>query len=818
MIKWILLSVLLFVVTGVAQAIPNPSAVYCTLQGYEYEIRTDEQGNQYGVCVFPDGSECDAWNYYCKCEPNGGGCWPGDFSCHWPCEEMRCKEAGESVLVSKCCEGLDEIYPAHIFDDNCNKLALIGWLFLCSDCGNGICESWESKCNCPDDCAQPCIIYVDDDSPGANDGSSWADAYNDLQDALAFAYSGDEIRVAQGIYTPAPPGLPDPPWPPDPPGPTVPPVPPTGPAPPPPLMSLAGDVQIQVTSANRAVTFQLKHGVIIKGGYAGAGEPDPNARDIELYETILSGDLSGNDVYVNDPRDLLDEPTRQENSYHVVTGGGTDDTAVLDGFTITAGNANGSWSGSQRGGAMWCWQGKPTVKNCVIQANSAKDLGGGLAECGRVENCLITQNSAGHGGGLFSCRPVRNCVVTHNSAEIKGGGLCNCGSIAGCIINNNFAGWSGGGLETTWPIHDCTVNGNYAGFNGGGISVCRGKITNSLIMGNRAGISGGGVFSCSTLTNCIFSGNRADEDGGGMFNRGTSILTNCTFSGNSAGDKGGGIYVAPPSFPFPCSGRGPATQGYGGTCTITNCILWENRPQQIIIEDHVTASVVCGNVQGGWPGEGNIDADPCFVQLGYWEPGPPPESPQPPIPPPPPPGSPSTPPPPPPNNEYYTWVEGDYHLLPDSPCINAGDPNYVAEPNETDLDGRPRVISGRIDMGAYEYSPPIPAEARIVPRTINLASKGKWIIALLWLPEDYNVVDIDPNSLLLEHEIEPEQLWVNEEKQVVMARFSRKEVQAILSIGQVELTITGQLMTDGTVFEATDVITVIVRGSGKSDK
>jgi len=46
----------------------------------------------------------------------------------------------------------------------------------------------------------------------------------------------------------------------------------------------------------------------------------------------------------------------------------------------------------------------------------------------------------------------------------------------------------------------------------------------------------------------------------------------------------------------------------------------------------------------------------------------------------------------------------DYHLLPDSPCINAGDPYYIAEPNETDIDGKPRVIAGRIDMGAYEFN------------------------------------------------------------------------------------------------------------------
>ena len=77
---------------------------------------------------------------------------------------------------------------------------------------------------------------------------------------------------------------------------------------------------------------------------------------------------------------------------------------------------------------------------------------------------------------------------------------------------------------------------------------------------------------------------------------------------------------------------------------------------------------------------GNIDLDPCFVEPGYWDV----------------------------NN---VWVEGDYHLLDGSPCIDAGDPNYVAGPNETDLDGNPRVVDGDndgnsvVDMGAYERIP-----------------------------------------------------------------------------------------------------------------
>src|SRR3972149_5584392 len=106
------------------------------------------------------------------------------------------------------------------------------------------------------------IIYVDDDANGLNDGSSWSNAYRFLQDALADANSEpnvNEIRVAQGIYKP--------------------------------------DANSADPNGNgdRYATFELINGVSLIGGYAGLGEPDPNIRNIQLYETILSGDLNGDD-------------------------------------------------------------------------------------------------------------------------------------------------------------------------------------------------------------------------------------------------------------------------------------------------------------------------------------------------------------------------------------------------------------------------------------------------------------------------------------------------------------------------------------------
>jgi hypothetical protein len=549
--------------------------------------------------------------------------------------------------------------------------------------------------------AEAKIIYVDDDANGLNDGTCWNDAYNYLQNALAVAQYGDEIRVGQGIYKP--------------------------------------DQGIGITRGDRTATFQLKNGVVIKGGYAGFGEPDPNDRDTNKYITILSGDLLDNDVVG------FSDFSIGWNSYHVVTSRDCNEITVLDGFTITGGNddrMNPRYEPIGYGGGMFNDTSSPMVSNCAFTGNYASNSGGGMynwESSPTLTNCMFIGNSAGGwiaaGGAIFNYKSspeVTNCKFIGNSARVWGGAICNY-------------------ILSTPTLSKCIFSGNSA-HNGGGMS---------------------NLLDCTlTLTNCIFTGNSAVgeyADGGGLFNKQSGLrLTNCTFSGNKA------------------DGNGRAMAGYWNAIqTLTNCILCDGG-DEIWSDDGSTITITYSDVESGWPGEGNIDADPCFVDPGYWD-------------------------------SNGVWVEGNYHLLPDSPCINTGDPNHPYDPNETDLDDKPRIIGGRIDMGAFEYSPPISAEVRIVARTFNLASKGKWIACYILLPEDYDVADIDPNSILLENEIEPERFWINEEQQVAMARFSRSEVQLVLNIGEVELTITGKL-TDGTLFEARDNIKVIDKGGRKPPK
>jgi hypothetical protein len=195
-------------------------------------------------------------------------------------------------------------------------------------------------------------IYVDDSAAVGGNGQNWATPYRYLQDAMTAAVYGDEIFVGEGVY------IPD-----------------------------QNSVYPSGTGSRQA-TFQLKNGVALRGGYAGLGEPDPDARDIEVYETVLNGDLLGNDEpnFVNNG----------ENSYHVVTGSWTDVTAVVDGFIITGGNANGS-NENRYGGGMYNDSGSPTVANCTFSENSAH-YSGGMYNFGgspKLINCTFTGNRSG---------------------------------------------------------------------------------------------------------------------------------------------------------------------------------------------------------------------------------------------------------------------------------------------------------------------------------------------------------------------------------------------------------------------------------------
>jgi hypothetical protein len=153
-------------------------------------------------------------------------------------------------------------------------------------------------------------------------------------------------------------------------------------------------------------------------------------------------------------------------------------------------------------------------------------------------------------------------------------------------------------------------------------------------------------------------------------------------------------------------------------------------------------------------------------------------------------------------------VDGDYHLLAASPCIDAGNSNYTPRPKEADLDGNLRVAGCAVDMGPYEYPLPLIAQVHIQPRTINLQSEGKWLTCRIRLAHGQNAADIDPDTVLLDDEIEPNSFRVHSGASSALAFFSYRDLQDIVDAGRVELTVTGQL-TDGTKFTGKDTIKVI---------
>jgi hypothetical protein len=335
------------------------------------------------------------------------------------------------------------------------------------------------------------VIYrVDVNATGANNGSSWADAYTGLQSALS-AVGGDEIWVVAGTYKPT-------------------------------------------TDANRTISFVMKENVAIYGGFAGA-ETSRNQRDWVANQTILSGDIGI-------------ENDNSDNSYHVVIG---TNNSVLDGFTITGGNA-------EYGGGMYNESSSPTVVNCTFSGNSA---GGGGGMCNWASSPTVT-----------------NCAFSGNSA-IVGGGMCNESSsptVVNCTFSGNSAEWGGGMFsESSSPT-----------------------VTNCAFSGNSA-IVGGGMYNKSsspTVVNCAFSGNSAEYSGGTYTEESSLTLVNCTFSGNFTTTEGGGI-----------SNYG------GGSLTVTNCILWGNTSPSGEFGGDGFPTVNYSDIQGGWEG-GNIDADPLFIR------------------------------------------------------------------------------------------------------------------------------------------------------------------------------------------------------------
>jgi len=283
--------------------------------------------------------------------------------------------------------------------------------------------------------------------------------------------------------------------------------------------------------------------------------------------------------------------------------------AVIQGFTITNGSA-------QLGGAIRLEAVSATINDCVF-TNNAATIAGAVHHAGS--------------GGMWSLI-LTGCSFAGNRADVG----------AGAVLSLS------GTNTTPWGIFvavDCAFTDNWAAEGGGALAIGHMESTyvNCFIAGNTAGALAGGIAEGSTsatLTNCVLSRNEAGLGGGAMVGGQETVFLNSTVAGNLGGGIGGGNYAE-------------------GSPLFGNCIVWGNSQWQI---ERPGATAVYSDVQDGWPGVGNIDADPLFVQPG----------------------------------------SDNLRLSIGSPCVNAGDNSAIPPGITTDLDGNPRIQGDVVDMGAYE--------------------------------------------------------------------------------------------------------------------
>lgn len=436
----------------------------------------------------------------------------------------------------------------------------------------------------PDECEAP-ILFVDGSAVGGNVwGTSFANPFRDLNDALRVAGSAGavatEIRVAGGTYRPT-------------------------------------------TGADRDAAFVIPSGVRILGGWG--GQANPTVRDPLAFPTILSGDIGVPGV-------------NADNSFNVLRGANLSAATIIDGFAIRAGFADGVGDNG-RGGGIALTNSQLTLRSVRFDSNVAANLGGAISSAGEtstitLENCVVLGNFAGQsGGGIHAAGNLiaADCRFTGNSAPTGGALALFSGDplINRCEFTGNglaadpaFAGDFGGAISVSGGaprIVRTLLSDNQSG-EGGAVYVVSGSpaIMNCAIRGNRALVRGGAIATAGsaslTIGNAAIFGNRAatladtDGRGGALFLGGSGFVTisNTTLFGNTVatGGTGGGVAVD------------------GARTSIANAILFGNRiaadpPTETAQIDVINGSpsvsfCLIESLGRAINGVGNISGDPRF--------------------------------------------------------------------------------------------------------------------------------------------------------------------------------------------------------------
>ncbi len=491
------------------------------------------------------------------------------------------------------------------------------------------------------------VVYVDVNARGANDGSDWKNAFTSLQDALAVALPGREIRVAGGVYTP--------------------------------------DRGVGIARGDREASFILTGGITVRGGYAGAAAANPDARNIQTYATVLSGDLKSNDLAVADPCNLGQEVSRTDNSRHILSAVIGKGETTLDGVQVADGYAFGPVvastvaSGSQGAGLLMTG-GSLTLNNCTFSGNWASGDGGAVYVADgflTLTGCTFRANGAGLENRVGQSRGTGGALRSDGRSQM---------TLSRCKFFNNFAGLQGGALDNdrgSVALTSCLFIQNQAGNAGGGAiwnSEGQLNLVNCTLNGNRSSANGGAIVNgwngILNAANCALHANYSAARAGALYNfaSGKATLWNCTLADNRQ-DGSRGVIVC-----------GSAPGSAVGELTIANSILW-NGGSEISNEDKSVVTIGHTDVQGGWPGDGNLNVNPLFIR--------------------------------PAGPDSVAGTEDDnLRLDPGSPCVNQGDSTLLPqdfadldsdsnlkEPLPLDLDGKARVAGAAVDLGAYEVQP-----------------------------------------------------------------------------------------------------------------
>lgn len=509
--------------------------------------------------------------------------------------------------------------------------------------------------------AQGQVYYVDIAAPPQGDGLAWQSAFRDLQDALAIAQGGDEIRVARGVYRP------------------------------------------DRGNGDRTARFQLQPGIRLLGGYAGVSQTDPGARDPVAFQTTLSGDIGV-------------PGTNTDNTYRIVVADNCDPNTLLDGFTITEGNADGPSPNSQ-GAGLSCSGGSLVVNDCRF-TNNVGNSGGALSAASvgllSITNCRFISNTSGGNGGailLFGTgSSLADCYFQNNYAPLSGGAVANLSgtqSLIRCTFYDNQGLLFGGGVYNnngSGPVVDCvfrsnvTINGNNLANDGGGgyyNDFGSPTLTRCLFSDNITSADGGGVYTINgspTFVNCSFVSNLAVGLGGGLYAAGTGRTTRLRSSriwGNTAFNRGGGAYSANHTLDVQaCTIVRNTSHSQGGGVFLSNStgllnstIFWastasggQTEPAQMAFQGPVPSVNFCcvEAWTGGLGGIGNVSLPPMFVD---------PDG---------------------PDNVFGN--EDDSHLLsPNSPCLDRGDSALIFGQTDQDAGGMPRLMGCSVDIGAHEF-------------------------------------------------------------------------------------------------------------------